>query len=564
MTKLVLIVEKDVSLMGSVRDALAARGFGVEETTDGKGAPELIRKKKPDLVVLAVDLDAGQNGYILCKKLKSDDELKGVPVIIIGDPKGFAKHQQLKTRADDYLGKPFESDALVDRVGSLVGYGGPTEGEAESFDAASLLSDDGSGDSEEIAVDAGAAEAFGGGDAGMDMVDSMFDESPLGAPALLESDDTQLAPAEEIPIASDFSSDEVSPSEKTVTGFVPHGTAAPKPLPSTSRDSRGKEPIKAPHSTAPHGDSHESRDLKTKVAELTASLEDSNSRAAELETRVRELEGTLESANAEVEAAKSTAASGGKSEKDVFALKDSVNKKDKEILRLKTELNEKEKEIVELHDKENSLERQLSENSSEISKRDGQLKLLHGKVEQLTGDKKRSEQQLSTAKDEARAAAAKLSTIESEVEGLQGRLSEVETDLESTRAARTELETAKAQLQSELSEARSDLDISRGQYDERVRETDDLRTQLEQMSNEAEAARASLQSANEELETLRNRTIELEGDVAKSRGDVHKQRTRVHAHQVVIDRTREALQQALQTLDESPAATDEKDEMAEA
>ena len=49
------------------------RGFGVEETTDGKGAPELIRRRRPDCVVLAVDLDAGQNGYIICKKLKSDD-----------------------------------------------------------------------------------------------------------------------------------------------------------------------------------------------------------------------------------------------------------------------------------------------------------------------------------------------------------------------------------------------------------------------------------------------------------------------------------------------------------
>ena len=91
MSKTVLIVEKDLALMRSLRETLEHRGFGVEETTDGKGAPELVRRRRPDCVVLAVDLDAGQNGYIICKKLKSEDDLKGVPVVIIGDPKGFVR-----------------------------------------------------------------------------------------------------------------------------------------------------------------------------------------------------------------------------------------------------------------------------------------------------------------------------------------------------------------------------------------------------------------------------------------------------------------------------------------
>ena len=75
MSNSVLIVEKDLVLMKELREGLRGRGFEVDETTDGKGAPELIRRKKPGCVVLAVDLDAGQNGYIICKKLKSDDEL---------------------------------------------------------------------------------------------------------------------------------------------------------------------------------------------------------------------------------------------------------------------------------------------------------------------------------------------------------------------------------------------------------------------------------------------------------------------------------------------------------
>ena len=37
----------------------------MDETTDGKSAPELIRRKRPTCIVLAVDLDAGQNSYII-------------------------------------------------------------------------------------------------------------------------------------------------------------------------------------------------------------------------------------------------------------------------------------------------------------------------------------------------------------------------------------------------------------------------------------------------------------------------------------------------------------------
>ena len=58
MSNSVLIVEKDLVLMKELREGLKGRGFEVDETTDGKGAPELIRKKKPGVVVLAVDLEA--------------------------------------------------------------------------------------------------------------------------------------------------------------------------------------------------------------------------------------------------------------------------------------------------------------------------------------------------------------------------------------------------------------------------------------------------------------------------------------------------------------------------
>ena len=182
MSKTVLIVEKDVALMRTVAQSLAGRGVHVEESTDGKGSPELIRRTKPDCVVLAVDLDAGQNGYILCKKLKSDDELKGVPVIIIGDPKGFAQHQKLKTRAEDYVGKPLAVDQLVDAVGKIIGFDpvAPAEEANDSFEPLSLVEQDGYPVEEEVALDGNTGETAAVAEAAdFDMVDAMFDESTI-------------------------------------------------------------------------------------------------------------------------------------------------------------------------------------------------------------------------------------------------------------------------------------------------------------------------------------------------------------------------------------------------
>src|SRR4051794_27830177 len=122
MSKNIIIVESDTALSASLREALEVRGFAAQETTDGKGSVELIRRDRPDLVVLAVDLSAGQNGYLICGKLKKDDDLKGIPIVIIGNPDGFAQHRKLKAHADDYVAKPVNPEELVERVGGLIGF----------------------------------------------------------------------------------------------------------------------------------------------------------------------------------------------------------------------------------------------------------------------------------------------------------------------------------------------------------------------------------------------------------------------------------------------------------
>jgi CheY-like chemotaxis protein len=571
MSKTILIVENDAALSRAMKDKLVGKGFEVDETNDGKGCAELIRRKKPDLVVLAVDLSAGQNGYIICKKLKSDDELKNIPVVIVGNPDGFGQHKKLKTHADDYLGKPFDPQAIIDVAGALIGIPEPAAQDIVEDDALNLneLIDehDKASPAEEISLDGPTnEETVGNNDPDFEMVDAMFDDGPAAPPSEVElgsQTDEELKSAEfqvedsapaAPPPAADY--DDLSSSEKTQIGALP--TEPPPPPPSSA-------PAKLTAAEA-----GELRSLKTRVTELSGSLTEAQNRAEELEEKVRGLEGLLESAQTDLETAKSA---GGKSDnKDLFALKDQVNKKDKEILRLKNELNEKENEVVDLHEKETALEQQMSESSGEIARRDAQIKMLTTKSDQLASERKKIDQQMMTAKEEARSAGAKLTTLQSEFDSMQDRIESMEGELETLRTTSGQAESARQVAESALSEIRGDYDALKSQHDDRERELDDVRSQLEQAQIDLDSAKNQLSSQAEtfadEMGGLRRRITELEDSGAKHEDRVKALFGRIKAEESVRDRTRLALQQALAALDEQNSESVDdlmsEDEIAEA
>jgi DNA-binding response OmpR family regulator/predicted nucleic acid-binding Zn-ribbon protein len=561
MSKTVLIIEKDQGLSRSIREALEGRGFGVEESSDGKGAPELIRRSRPDCVVLAVDLDAGQNGYIICKKLKSDDDLKGVPVVIIGDPKGFGQHQKLKTRAEEYVGKPLEAPDLAERIGGLIGFPEPADAPAAAsegdFDPGSLLEEEGTTTSaDEIALESSTSEeTVGSVDPDFEMVDSMFEDKAPPPVEEIKVSDSGLHVEEEVSLSS-TGDEEAYPAEKTVVGFMPPAPPPPR-----------RDPPPFTSSTSTVGHDADSRDLRAKVTELTGSLDEARERSTELEARVRELETELETKGTELEAAR---ASGPKSDnKEVFTLKDSINKKDKEILRLKNELNTREQELVELRDKENALEQQASESSGELARKDAQVKTLQAKADQVAAERKKVDQQLLQAKEEARSASAKLSTLQSDYDTMQARLSEVEAELEPLRTAQGELENAKAQADNDLSEARGEIDALKSQLDERAREADEVRGQLEQAQIDLDSARNQLTTQAttfaDEISGLRQKLADVEAETARHEERAARHQSRVKAQQEQLERLRETLQQALGSI-ETPSDSEDLDidELAEA
>ena len=578
MSKKILIVEADSSLAGRMREALEAKGFSAEETSDGKGCLDLVRQQRPELVVLAVELPAGQNGYILCGKLKKDDELKSIPVVIVGSPDGFGQHKKLKTRADEYVAKPVDLDAFVNTIGGVIGFPESemhTEVLEEGISLSDLVEEDSSRMTEELALEPAQDETTVAGDPDLDMLDAVFEEEPKTA-----DEDEPLSALEPIAEAAPETSSEAtqeisaleeieapSHSDETLLAIDSLGDGAEG---ATEMHITAHQPVEKPASKPPPmprgggADAGELRELRAKVAELEAAVTDAQHRASEAESKVHELENELTHKHVELESAKS----GGKSDKDFFALREAANKKDKEILRLKAELNEKDQEIVELRDREMQLEQQVSESSGEMAKRDAQVKTLTARADQLAAERKKSDQQLLSAKEEARSASAKLITLQAELEQLQSQMSSSSSELESLRSRNEELEAENRKSQDEMAQIRAEIESLRGSNESLRIEAETTRGQLDQAQMDLDAAKNQLSAqANqheEEAGGLRKRLSELEDSSSRHEERLTKLYARIKGSEKVREKTKKALAVALQLLDEHQEIDLDEDESAAA
>lgn len=126
MSRHVLIVDSDAQFLPMLKDVFHRVGFEVAVTDARENALHLARSRRPDLILLSVELPAGPaEGYLVCKDFKSDPALSAVPVILISrraKEEDFVKHRKLKTRADDYLRKPFTDEDLFQRIENLLGF----------------------------------------------------------------------------------------------------------------------------------------------------------------------------------------------------------------------------------------------------------------------------------------------------------------------------------------------------------------------------------------------------------------------------------------------------------
>lgn len=102
---IVLIADDDITLRDMYQTRLETDGFQVLVAADGEEALNMIKQKKPDMVLLDIMMPK-MNGLDVLAEMKKDAELKAIPVIILTALiQDLTKVKSLLTGADDYLMK---------------------------------------------------------------------------------------------------------------------------------------------------------------------------------------------------------------------------------------------------------------------------------------------------------------------------------------------------------------------------------------------------------------------------------------------------------------------------
>ena len=109
----VLVVDDDTALAEMIGIVLRGEGLDVDTCADGAAVLEVLRRTRPDLVLLDLMLP-GIDGFEVCRQIRAESM---VPVVMLTARSDTADVVHgLEVGADDYVPKPFKPKELVARV----------------------------------------------------------------------------------------------------------------------------------------------------------------------------------------------------------------------------------------------------------------------------------------------------------------------------------------------------------------------------------------------------------------------------------------------------------------
>jgi len=115
----ILVVEDEANIRHILKYNLELDGHSVVLAENGQQALEQM-SEKPELVLLDLMMPV-MDGLETCKKLKADPATKNIPVFMLTAKSQIRDIEEaFRVGADDYLTKPFDPDALSDRINTKL------------------------------------------------------------------------------------------------------------------------------------------------------------------------------------------------------------------------------------------------------------------------------------------------------------------------------------------------------------------------------------------------------------------------------------------------------------
>ncbi len=117
----ILVVDDSVTVRKVTSRFLERQGIKVALAKDGIDAIEMLQETIPDLILLDIEMPR-MDGFEVATQIRHNKRLKHIPIIMITSRTG-EKHREraLEIGVNDYMGKPFQENELLDKIQNLLG-----------------------------------------------------------------------------------------------------------------------------------------------------------------------------------------------------------------------------------------------------------------------------------------------------------------------------------------------------------------------------------------------------------------------------------------------------------
>lgn len=133
----ILVVDDEPQIRRVLRSSLSTRGYVITEAKTGEEALESLRKERPDLILLDVNMP-GIGGIETCREIRRSSDVP-IMMLTVRDAERD-KVAALDAGADDYVVKPFGIEELLARIRAALRRYAPT-GALPSFVSKNLTID---------------------------------------------------------------------------------------------------------------------------------------------------------------------------------------------------------------------------------------------------------------------------------------------------------------------------------------------------------------------------------------------------------------------------------------
>ena len=119
--KMVYVVDDDRQILQLLGEALKKSGYNTIAASDGKRALDLVKDKKPDMIIMDMAMPQA-GGYEVLKALQCADN-RDIPILLISGAEKDASLQQILTNESNvrgFLAKPLKVTDVLDKVNEIL------------------------------------------------------------------------------------------------------------------------------------------------------------------------------------------------------------------------------------------------------------------------------------------------------------------------------------------------------------------------------------------------------------------------------------------------------------